>query len=398
MGNTFMAGSIHSFERWIDMPWKVETSMSLRSEFVELAIMADANMALLCRRFGISRKTGYKWIARRALNPGRPLEDVSRRPRRSPARTVDEVEQKVIALRRQHPAWGARKLKRRLEDQGAADIPARSTVNDILRRHGLIDPAETNKHSPMRRFERAAPNELWQMDFKGDVVTASGRCHPLTVLDDHSRYNIVLKACEDQQTQTVKVALTSAMRLYGMPVSILSDNGPPFGSFNRASYITELGAWLIRCGVSIIHGRPLHPQTQGKEERFHRTLKAEAIGSRVFTDIHHCQQAFDQWRPIYNHQRPHEALDMNVPATRYCPSQRSFPEKLPSIEYGPNDSVRKVCSAGKISYAGRLHLVGSAFEGQFVAIRPTATDANLEVFYCHQRIAKIDLRDESESL
>jgi transposase InsO family protein len=377
------------------MPWKVESPMSLRDEFVSLASHGDANVSLLCRRFGISRKTGYKWLGRRRQDADGPLLDRSRRPDHSPSRTVDSMEQQVIALREKHPAWGPRKLKRRLEDQRCANVPACSTIGKILQRHGLIDPAESIKHAPVRRFERPAPNELWQMDFKGDVATASGPCHPLTVLDDHSRYNILLQARGNQRADTVKAALIDAMRLYGMPACILSDNGPPFGSFGEMSYFTTLGVWLIRHGISIIHGRPLHPQTQGKEERFHRTLKAEAIGSRVFSDINHCQQVFDKWRPIYNNERPHEALGLEVPAKRYVPSQRSFPQTPPAIEYQPQDTVRKVCGGGRISLKGIEHMIGTAFQGELVAVRPTATDGKLNVFYCHQRVAEIDLREQS---
>ena len=377
------------------MPWKVQSPMSVREDFLELALLEDANISLLCRRFGISRKTGYKWLGRRRLDRAVVLVDRSRRPRCSPTRTVDSIEQQVVTLRRQHPAWGARKLKRRLEDLDVGDVPARSTINDILHRHQLIDLAQSHKHTPLRRFERATPNELWQMDFKGAVATTAGPCHPLTVLDDHSRYNIVLRACENQRTDTVKAALTDAMRVYGMPACILSDNGPPFGGFRQAGYFTSLGVWLIRHGVSITHGRPLHPQTQGKEERFHRTLNVEVIAARVFSGVGHCQQAFDSWRPIYNHQRPHEALDLQVPAKRYAPSQRSFPENPPAVQYDPHDAVRKVCARGRVAFKGQSHLIGTAFVGEQVAVRPTDIDGKMHVFYCHQRVAEIDLRGES---
>jgi transposase InsO family protein len=366
--------------------------MSLRQEFVQLASASDANVSLLCRRFGISRKTAYKWLRRSQTDPDGWLQKREPRPHHSPGRTCPEMEQLVVELRQQHPAWGARKLKRRLEDLKHLHVPARSTVNDILRRHGMIDTEEAAKHAPLCRFERAAPNELWQMDFKGDVKTAAGTIHPLTVLDDHSRFNILLKACENQQNLTVKEALTAVMRLYGMPVSILADNGPPWGSYGTREYWTSLGAWLIRVGVSLRHGRPLHPQTQGKEERFHRTLNVEVLRSRPLRDRDHCQHEFDIFREIYNHQRPHEALEMNVPATRYVPSKREFPEELPPIEYGPDDQVRRVCQKGRISFRGRTHKIGEAFHGEPVAVRATTVDGKMDVFYCHQRVAEIDLR------
>jgi len=267
------------------VPWKARSPMSLREEFVAFARQPDANVAAACRRFGVSRKTGYKWLARAAAGHG--LADRSRRPRASPARTGQAVEQLVVDLRAEHPAWGARKLKRRLEDLGHAGVPARSTVNSILARHGLIDPAASAAARPMVRFERAAPNELWQMDFKGHFATGDGgRCHPLTVLDDHSRFNVVLRACADERLETVRAALADAMRRYGMPAAFLADHGSPWGNAAAAAADrwTALGVWLVRRGVGLLHGRPGHPQTQGKEERFRRTLAAEAIGARSFRD------------------------------------------------------------------------------------------------------------------
>lgn len=375
------------------MPWKVQSRMSARQEFLAFARQADANIAGLCRRFGISRKTGYKWLSRQQAG-GEPV-DRSRRPKSSPTRTADAVERQIVELRHNHPAWGARKLKRRLEDLGHGGLPARSTINGILQRHGLIDP-DSRQQTPYQRFERQRPNELWQMDFKGHFATDAGRCHPLTVLDDCSRFNLVLRACDDEQMQTVQNALTDAMRSYGMPEAILSDNGSPWGNCGQDGNWTTLGVWLLRRGVRVLHGRPYHPQTQGKEERFHRTLKAEAIGSRCFRDTTDCQRVFDAWRTVYNLERPHEALGMATPATRYTPASRQFVQTPPPIEYGPGDAVRKVCAAGRISYQGRGWRISKAFIGEPVAVRPTKIDGLMEVYYCHQRVAEIDLRRESE--
>jgi transposase InsO family protein len=376
------------------LPWKVDSAMCLRQEFVTFAGVPGANVAALCRRFGISRKTGYKWIER--FQQGSALADRSRRPHTSPGRTDAELEQRVLDLRHRHPAWGARKLRRRLSDLGQP-VPAASVVHAILLRHGLIDAQESARHRPFERFERAEPNDLWQMDFKGHFATDKGRCHPLTMLDDHSRFNLTLKACDDERNSTVKSALIATFERYGMPRSILADNGAPWGSYGPESNWTEFGVWLVRLGVNLIHGRPLHPQTQGKEERFHRTLKAEAIGCRRFRDVPHVQEAFDEFRPIYNHQRPHEALAMAVPASRYRPGTRAYPRELPAVEYGPGDTVRKVDVSGKISLRGQPYGIGHAFAGQSVAVRPSEIDGVMRVFYCHQKVASIDLRAESES-
>lgn len=389
------------------MPWKVQSPMSIRQEFIVFASQADANIAALCRRYGVARKTAYKWLARfRAAGSSgdaavAALADRSRRPTSSPTRTANDVEQLVVSLRQQHPAWGARKLKRRLADQGHVGLPARSTINGILGRHGLIDPATSQQHAPHQRFQRERPNELWQIDFKGHFATsAGGRCHPLTALDDCSRFNVLLRACDNERLETVQAALTDTMRRYGMPEAILADNGPPWGDGGGGQdggNWTALGLWLIRRGVRVLHGRPYHPQTQGKEERFHRTLKAEAIGSRCFRDTAECQQVFDAWREVYNLQRPHEALGLATPATRYMPATtRPFVETPPPIEYGPTDQVRKVCAAGRICFKGGDYRIGKAFIGERVALRPTTTDGLMEIYYSHQRVAEIDLRVQSE--
>jgi transposase InsO family protein len=368
--------------------------MSLREEFVVFASQPGANIAALCRSAGISRKTGYKWLARRRAAPDLPLADCSRRPLRSPGRTDAEIERRIVQMRRQHPAWGARKLKRRLEDLAQA-MPARSTVNGILSRHGLIDPRASAQHTPTRRFERSSPNELWQMDFKGHFAVDAGRCHPLTMLDDCSRFNLLLRACVDETCDTVKQGLIDAMRQYGMPQAILADNGPPWGDCGQGNF-TTLSLWLMRRGVRVLHGRPRHPQTQGKEERFHRTLKVEAIGNRRFVDCADCQRVFDAWRQTYNLHRPHEALDLCTPASRYTPASRAYSETPPPIEYAQTDQVRRVCAAGRIRFHGVTHRIGKAFAGEPVSLRPTTRDGNMAVYYCHQQIAEIDLRGESK--
>ena len=376
------------------MPWKVDCAMSLRLEFVTLASQPQANLSALCRRFGISRKTGYKWLARQ--RQGIALSDRPRRPHRSPGRTCEDVEQRVLALRDRHPAWGARKLRRRLIDLGHDDLPCPSVVQAILARHGRIEVKQSPGHRPAQRFERLEPNDLWQMDYKGHFATDAGRCHPLTVLDDHSRYNLVLKACSNERHETVKAALIDTFERYGLPRSILADNGPPWGSFGIENNWTRLGVWLVRLGIGLIHGRPCHPQTQGKEERFHRTLKAEVLGTRFFRDLSHAQEAFDAFRPVYNHQRPHEALAMNVPASRYQAARRSYPSVLPAVEYAPGDTVRKVDDAGALWLHGRRYKVGQAFAGELVAARPSPVDGQWDVFYSHQKVARINLRGESE--
>jgi transposase InsO family protein len=370
------------------MPWREATAVSERTEFIAFVGQEALTMSALCRRFGVSRKTGYKWL-RRAREAGLAgLTDRPRRPLRSPQRTDRDVETFICALREEHPAWGGRKLHHLLRNDGFSTPPAPSTITGILRRNGLLTP-ERPPPRDWQRFEEASPNGLWQMDFKGPFATAAGRCHALTVLDDHSRFNLCLAACANQQGQTVQAQLTSVMQRYGLPDRMLMDNGPPWGS-DAIHQHTWFTAWLIRLGVTVSHGRPFHPQTQGKEERFHRTLALEVLRSRAWQSLADVQCAFDAWRAVYNLRRPHESLGQATPASRYRPSRRPFPAALPPIEYAPGDEVRKVQHMGLIHFRGRELRISRAFIGQPVALRAVA-DGRWDVYYCHQRIGQVDL-------
>jgi transposase InsO family protein len=374
------------------MPWQEVSAMSLRAEFVQLARQEGANVRALCRRYGISPPTAYKWLGRAAAGDT-ALADRSRRPQRSPARSTAAQEARVLALRDAHPTWGARKLHHRLQALGHTALPAPSTIHAILRRHDRIDPAHPATQGAWHRFERSAPNELWQMDFKGHLPlgTSSARCHPLTVLDDHSRFALGLEACADETATTVHTRLRSLFRRYGLPQAMLMDNGAPWGDEGGQPY-TVFTAWLIRLGVGVSHGRPRHPQTQGKEERFHRTLKADLLRGQPFPDLTHAQTRFDAWRRVYNLERPHQALDYAVPADRYRPSARPFPDALPPIEYAPDDLVRRVFAPGRIALHGHQYRVGRAFVGAPVALRPTQETDVYAVYFCHQQVATLDLR------
>lgn len=373
------------------MPWRTSSAMSQRHEFVMLANHEQANIRQLCGRFGIGPATAYKWLHRFEAQGLLGLEELSRRPHHSPTRTTAELEQLVINLRKKHPAWGCRKLRQRLLVLGHQVVPSPSTITAILRRHQLLDPKESAKHQAFQRYERATPNELWQMDFKGEFKLPQGRCYPLTILDDHSRFAIALQACARNTRNITQTALIQVFRRYGLPERITCDNGSPWGSRGRY-YYTGLGVWLMRLGVAVSHSRPHHPQTQGKDERFHRTLEAEVLRYQRGDTLAQWQHHFDQWRVVYNTERPHEALAMAVPASRYQPSRRNYPEQLSAIEYGPADIVRKVRRYGHIKYEGREYHVGSAFFGLHIALRQTTTDGLLSVFFCNHMIGKLDLR------
>lgn len=370
------------------MPWKAMSTMSLRKEFVTLALQKTFSFHELCRRFGISRKVGYKWLNRHSEHE--TYADRSRRPHNSPSRTREAIEQAVVEMRDQHPAWGGRKIRRRLLDLGVSDVPAASTITDILRRHGRLMPEESAKRKPFKRFERDEPNELWQMDFKGHFDAGGERCHPLTILDDHSRYALGVYACANERRETVEEHLSEVFRRYGLPAQILADNGSPWGASDGERF-TKLEVWLMRIGVELIHGRPRHPQTQGKDERFNRTLKAEAIRYEHFSGVQSCQVRFDAWRHTYNCERPHEALGMQVPARCYRPSPRSFPQTLPAIEYGPGDLVRIVGDSGKVTFKGKKYRVGKAFRGYPVAVRPTVAEEIFDVYFCNVKIRMLDI-------
>jgi transposase InsO family protein len=374
------------------MPWQEATTVSLREEFVLLAGAAGANMRALCRRFGISPTTGYKLLRRWRAEGAAGLADRSRRPRASPRQTAPAIEAAILALRAAHPAWGPRKLRQGLVDSGATPpLPAASTIAAILRRNGCIDPAAAPTHTPWRRFARAAPNELWQMDFKGHLPLADGtRCHPLTVLDDHSRFCLALVACADERGATVQAALVAVFARYGLPDRMLVDNGAPWGA-DPAHPWTPLTVWLLRLGVVTSHGRPHHPQTQGKAERFHRTLAAEALGPRPFADLAAAQAAFDRFRHTYNLVRPHEALDLAVPAARFSLSPRLPPTELPAPSYGPDDTVRTVQQHGELHLGGWIYRVPHAFAGHRVAVRATRDAAIRAVCFGSVQIATLDL-------
>lgn len=369
------------------MPWRESTLMSERSEFVVFARAPGANVSELCRRFGISRKTGYKWL-QRTLG-GLEVHDCSRRPRNSPRQTAPGVEAHVLAVRHRYPFYGGRKIRSMLGREGIERPPAASTITAILDRNGLLSP-ERRRVRNWQRFEEAAPNALWQMDFKGHFPLSRGRCHPLTVLDDHSRFCICLAACPDEQGNNVRKHLTAAFQRYGLPERMLMDNGPPWGSSGQGLH-TSFSVWLMRLGVRVSHSRPLHPQTQGKDERFHRTLKLEVISRRpVWHDNPEVQAAFDSYRPVYNFERPHQALGFEVPGSRYAPSLRSFPAVLPAIEYDSQFKVRRVQNNGRVELKGRRYFVGKAFIGEPVGLLQTG-ESLWDVYYCHQRIAQIDL-------
>ncbi len=375
------------------MAWKECDRVSLRHEFMIFASAEGVNFTTLCQRFGISRKTGYKWVLRFGAEGEAGLSDRSRRPHTFRSPTASEMEEAVLSLRDEHPAWGGRKIRRRLQDLGLKEVPAASTITAILHRHGRILEEESLKHKAFVRFERSDPNELWQMDFKGEFKMTNGRyCYPLTVLDDHSRYSLVLQACMNQRRATVQEHLKVAFSRYGLPRAMLMDNGPPWGVPCQPGWHSVLTVWMMDLDIAVLHGRPRHPQTQGKEERFHRTLNLEVLQGCIFHDQKHVQQRLGPWREVYNYERPHEALQMKVPASRYQISSRGYHEDPKPFEYDVSFTVRKVGREGRIMLGDQIYNIGKAFAGKCVGMRVTCEDGQWAVYYRTFRIRTIDKR------
>jgi transposase InsO family protein len=388
------------------MPFENRTVMEQRIEFILLASSSNlVKIKELCWRFKISRKTGYKWLNRYKEGGFENLKDKTRRPHHSPGRYKREIEDYVVKLREQEPDWGSKKLKRIMHnhsDEGIYPfeiIPCKNTINRMIKRNGLIEPDKSKKSKAWQRFEYDEPNELWQIDFKGYFSMLDNKnCHPLAIIDDHSRFNIGLFACSNQKSLTVKAHLIEAFEKYGLPERMLSDHGTPWGTTGQESeasirVYSSIEKWLIRLNIKLIHGRPYHPQTQGKEERFNKTFKVEVLNHNNFKNIDQCQEYFNKWREKYNCIRPHEALNLDVPAKHYAPSSRSYSSYLPPVEYDDSCVIRKVNGNGDISFNAKTFTIGKAFVGDYVGIKPVNSDGLFEVYYINQHLRNISLRE-----
>ncbi len=375
------------------MPWDVGGESDRRAEFVAALSAPGVNVSELCRRFGVSRKTGYKWKQRHEVEGLAGLADRSKKPRSSPTRTDPVVEEMVCGVRRDHPVWGARKIRAVLIRRGVAGLPAVSTITEILRRNGLLTGPGMGTVT-WTRFEAESPNDLWQMDFKGWFFTGDGRCEPFDVMDDHSRFNLCLDAHANQQETTIRTRLEAVFTTYGLPDRILCDNGSPWANTQDGFRWTGLGVWLLDLGVGLSHSRIAHPQTIGKDERFHRTLKLEVLSTRSRWDSHdQVQAAFDAWRPVYNHERPHDALGGGVPSDRYQPSPRQLPIRIEPFEYSAEFEVRSVSEKAQIGFRSRRVRIGMAFAGRRVGLKPADIDGRFDVYYRSQYIRTIDLTE-----
>lgn len=370
------------------MTWKERTVEHMREEFVRRVLAQERSKAALCREYGISRPTGDKWLER--FQNGEDLTDRSRAPVNRPSRTLPETEESIIAFRRQYPAIGAAKLHKMMENAGYTNLPCVRTINNIFRRNGLIQKEDSRAATPYQRFEKECPNEMWQADFKGHFAMKDGfRCHPLNILDDFSRFNLCIEALLSETYDAVQPVLERLFRDYGLPETLLCDNGNPWGTSQSVGY-TRLEVWLMELDVLTLHGRPLHPQTQGKEERFNRSFTRECLKQNEFLNVFQAQSCFDQYRSFYNNDRPHFALDMAVPASRYRQSARKLPEKVEPWEYGSEYKLCKVRSSGYFQYKGQGYFLSEAFAGKTIAIRESHLPGQFTLIFRNFKIARID--------
>jgi len=372
------------------VPWKEQTIKKNREEFVRRALAKEKSKSALCREYGISRPTGDKWISRFLC--GETMEDQSRAPFHTPNRTAADVEEAVVALRKKHPAIGAKKLKRILENQGQK-APAYSTINAILHRKGLITKEASTAATPCKRFEKAYPNEMWQVDFKGHFSMQDGkRCHPLTMIDDHSRFCICIDAKENERYFGVKESFQRVFDVYGLPETVLCDNGNPWGTAQSVGY-TVFEVWLMDLGILTKHGRIRHPQTQGKEERFNGTLKRELIQHQDFKDCTHAQGQFDEYRTFYNHERPHYALNMDTPSQRYTRSKLELPKNIEEWSYGSDFRLRQIKKSGYLTFDGQGYFLSEAFGGKTIGL-VESPDCPHTFWVCYRQfcIAQVDVQ------
>lgn len=367
------------------MPWETKTVMEQRKGFVLAAERGEKTISALCREYGISRKTGYKWLER--AREGQQLCNQSRCPHRQPSKTARETEQLILDVRTSNPTWGGKKIKAALEAAGCEGIPSAKTCGNILKRYGFISPEESMKHKAYQRFAREKCNELWQMDFKGDFLLGDGsRCFPLDILDDHSRFCIQITP--KSSASGVKESVLLAFEEYGLPDSILTDNGSQFSGF-RGGY-TQFERWLMDLDILPIHGRIMHPQTQGKVERFHRTMKAEALRTTP-ANLDHAKQLLNDWRWRYNELRPHEALGMKPPASVYTDSKRQFSEPKP-FTYDIGARLVKVNNWGYLRFGPIQVYLSETMKDTYLEIRPGDLDT-FRVIYRNYQIALVDAVD-----
>lgn len=377
------------------MPWRVETPMSQRLEFVEAFARGHWSMTELCARFGISRKTGYKWWAR-FESEGATFTEHSRRPQESPTRLDGELAALFLRTRLAHPTWGPRKLLAYLVRRHArrTEWPVASTVGALLKREGLVRtrrrrPAPGHPGRPLTPMD--APNAIWTIDFKGQFKLGSGAyCYPLTVVDGYSRYLLACEGLPSTAGRGARGVLERLFRTYGLPDRIRSDNGSPFATC-ALGRLSALSVWWLKLGILPELIQPAHPEQNGRHERMHRTLKAEATRPAAHSPRGQ-QRRFNAFQQEYNAERPHEALGQEPPAAHYRPSPRPYPRQVRSPEYPRHYETRYVSTNGGIRWHKRWVNVSHVLAEEYVGLDEVA-DGVWSVYFGDLLLGRLDERD-----
>lgn len=344
------------------MAWKEVRIVDARVHFITEVNKNEEPFATVCRRFGISRKTGYKWCERYEEFGPAGLEDRAPIAQTCPHKTSEEMIAEVVELRKVHPSWGPKKLKARLEAQSESErgdtreVPAASTIGELLKQHGLVRPRRRRVYVPRMPVgalaEATLPNDTWCTDFKGHFgLGDKSRCHPLTLTDQVSRYVLKCESVDKPDTECVRPHFELAFREYGLPLRMRSDNGSPFATTGIGG-LSELSVWWIKLGIVPERIEPGKPQQNGRHERMHRTLKAE-VARKPEVDRRTQQLSLDRWRHEFNDERPHEALGMRTPSSAYIPSRRVMPASLSSPDYPSTMEVRRVGVKGMMSWQNK---------------------------------------------
>jgi len=346
------------------MPWRTSRVFEQRFALIHAVRTAGVPVAAACRRFGVSRKTAYKWLSRYGEDQAAALVDRSRAPVARPRRTGEDLARRILELRAQF-GWGARKLHADLRGRGVP-VPSVRTVHAVLERAGVVTPPAPVDTAPTR-FERARCNELWQVDFKSFLEVDRARLEHLTILDDHSRYLLAFTRVPDLSMASAWRVLWKVFGEVGLPESLLSDNA--FGSTrSQPRTLSWFDCRLIRLGIRPLHGRPYHPQTQGKVERVHGSLERECFPRARKDDPVLFERDCAAWRQLYNHRRPHEALGDQPPITRWQKSPRVRPRRLPEIVYPAGTHLRRVATSGDVHFKAFRLVAGKGLAGQWVAL------------------------------
>lgn len=358
--------------------------MDERCRFVLAVLAPEANISALCREFGVSRKTGYKWIHRFQEGGLARLSDRSRRPHSNPFEVSAEMVAEIVRWRLYHHTWGPKKLRAvLLRRYTAREVPAVSTIARILRRCSLIKPRKRRRrHKDLlwQRIEPQAPNDLWTVDFKGWWHTQdSRRCEPLTVRDEYSRLVLDIRAMTSTATKAVQEAFAQIFERYGLPKAIRTDNGPPFALAHSLRGLTRLSAWWVALGIRLERIELGHPEQNGGHERLHKDIRQELQVVQA-EDLNHQQEIFDLWRMEFNCERPHEALGMRTPAQVHRPSPQRFTSEKPEIVYPSAFEVRVVRHHGEIKFGGQLRFISEALAGWKVGIERTP-DEKLRIWF-----------------